>query len=83
MTRLKQLNQLLDLQILYNESSIEYKTTMQEVWKVDYQLVLPNIHCRNAEKRVIHKFKAHFLSILAGIDEDLPKNMWDLLIPLT
>ena len=83
MTRPKQRSQLVDLQILDNEASAEYKTTMQDIWKVDYEIFLPNLHRRNAAKRDICTFKSHFLSILAGIAEDLPKNMWDLLIPQT
>ena len=35
MTRLKQQNQLVDLQILDNEASEEYTETMQYIWKVD------------------------------------------------
>ena len=74
MTRLKQQNQLVDLQILDNEASEEYTETMQYIWKVDYQLLPTNPHHRNATKRAIHMFKAHLLSILAGISEDSPKN---------
>ena len=59
----------------------QYKKTMTEVCKVDYQLVPPNFHRRNAVKRAIFAFKVHFLAILAGIAEDFPKNMWDILIP--
>ena len=54
---------------------------MQYIWKFYYQLVSPNLHCRNAAKRAICTFKEYFLSILAGIAEDFPKNLWDLLIP--
>ena len=53
---------------------------MQNIWKVYYQLVPPNIHRCNAAERAIITFKAHFLSVLAGIAEDLQKNMWYLLI---
>ena len=83
MTWLKKRNQLVDLKILDNEDSAEYKTTMQDIWKVDYQLVLPNIHRHNPAERAISTFKAHFLSILAYIADDFPKNMLDLLITQT
>ena len=56
---------------------------MKDVWKVYYQLVLPNIHQRNASKCAIHTFKAYLLAILSVIAEDFPKNLWDLLIPQT
>ena len=83
MTRLKQRNNLLDLQILDNEASADYKVTMQDIWNVDYQLIPTNFHIRNAAELTIHTFKTHFLSILAGIAEDFPKNLWDLLIHQT
>ena len=48
---------------------------------MDYQLVPPDMHRRNAAERAIRTFKAHFLAILAGVDQDFPSNLWDLLIP--
>ena len=83
MQRLKERDHHVDLQILDNEASAEYKTLMTEKWKVNYQLVPPHIHRRHAAERVIHTFKAHFISILAGITDDFPCNLWDLLIPQT
>ena len=83
MTWLKQQNKLVDLQILDNEASAEYKTSMQEIWRVDYQLFLPNIHLCNAAELAIHILNAHALSILSDIAEYLPKNLWDLLITQT
>ena len=41
------------------------------------------MHRRNAAERAIRTFKAHFLSILAGVDQDFPSNLWDLLLPQT
>ena len=46
-------------------------------------MVPPHIHIRNADEGAIRTFKAHFLSILAGIAKNPPKNLWDLLIPQT
>ena len=54
---------------------------MVNKWKVDYQLVPPDMHRRNAAERAIRTFKAHFLAILAGVDHDFSSNLWDLLIP--
>ena len=73
----------MDLQILDNEANVEYKTNMREIWNVDYQLVPPNTHRRNAAERAIFKFKAHLLSIITVLAEDSLKNMWDLLITQT
>ena len=56
-----------NLQILDNEASGEYKRTIEEVWKSTYQLVPPDMHRRNAAERAIRTFKAHFLAILAGV----------------
>ena len=83
MQSLKERNHHVDLQILDNEASVEYKKLMTEKWKVKYQLVPPQIHRRNAAEREIRTFKAHFLSILAGVADDFPRNLWDLLIPQT
>ena len=60
-TCLKQLNNLVDLQNLDNEASAEYRSTMWDIWKVDYQLFPPNLHFHNVAKRAICMFKAHLL----------------------
>ena len=83
MRYLKERGQNVDLQILDNEASAEYKTLMTETWKVDYQLVPPDNHRHNAAEREIRTFKAYFLSILAGIAYDFPRNLWDILLPQT
>ena len=70
-----------DIQILDNEASAEYKRAITVKWNATYQLVPPNTHRSNASERAICTFKAHFLSILAGVAPDLPRNLWDLLIP--
>ena len=46
---------------------------MKDVWKVEYQIVPPNIHRHNAAKRYICTFKAYFLSILAGVADYFPR----------
>ena len=83
MTRIRHCDQLIDLQILENKSSEDYKSIMKGVWKLDYQLLPPNIHRSNAAKRSIQTFKAHFLEILSSIDEDFPKNLLNILLSLT
>ena len=70
-----------DLQILDNEASAEYKKLITEKWGAKFQLVPPNMHRRNAAERAIRTFKAHFLAILAGVAPDFPRYLWDLLIP--
>ncbi|KAL7474749.1 hypothetical protein ACHAW6_000707 [Cyclotella cf. meneghiniana] len=44
------------------------------------QLIPPNFHHANAAERAIQTFKAHFLSILAGIDDRFPNYLWDKLL---
>ena len=75
-------NQLIvDLQILYNEESAEYKRAIMKKWNANYQLLPPNTHRINAAERAICTFKAHFLSIFAGVALYFPRNLWDLLLP--
>ena len=52
-------------------------------WGDSYQLVPLNVHRGNIAERVIQIFKAHFLEILAGVDPDFPKFMWDNLLVQT
>ena len=69
---------IVDLQILDNEASAEYKWTITKKWNANYQLVPPNTHRSNAAERAIRTYKVHFLSILAGVAPDFPRNLWDL-----
>ena len=52
-------------------------------WGDTYQLVPPNVHRLNISERAIRTFKAHFLSILAGVDPDFPKYTWENLLVQT
>ena len=63
MQRLKTRGMLVDLQIMDNEASAEYKRIITLEWGVKYQLVPAHIHRRNAAERAIRTFKAHFLAI--------------------
>ena len=40
---------------------------------IKYQLVPSHIHRQNVAERAIQTFKAHFLSILAGVADDFPQ----------
>ena len=46
-------------------------------WGASYQLVLPNVHIRNAAENLSENSRAHFLEILDGVDPNFPKYMWD------
>jgi hypothetical protein len=50
-------------------------------WNASFQLVPPDVHHTNAAEHAIQTFKAHFLSILAGIDNSFPNYLWDKLLP--
>ena len=80
MQRLKDKYLLVDLQVLDNECSKEYKKLMREKWRVTYQLIPPGMHRRNAAEKAIRTFKAHFLAILAGVADHFPCHLWDLLL---
>ena len=83
MQRLTDNKLLVDIQILDKEASAEYKRSIKTKWNANYQLVPPNTHRSNAAEHAIPTFKAHFLSILAGVAPDFPRNLWDLLLPQT
>ena len=74
---------IVDLQILDNKASAEYKRAITKKWNANYQLVPPNTHRSNADERDIRTFKAHFLSILAGVAPYFPRSLWVLLLPQT
>ena len=70
----------MDVQILENEVSTEFKKTVVDDWDATYQLVPPNVHQRNISERAIRAFKENFISVLAGVDPTFPKCMWDNLL---
>ena len=70
----------LEVQILDNEVSVEFKKTIVKDWGASYQLVPPNMHRRNVAEKAIRTLKAHFLEILARVYPDFPKYMWDNLL---
>ena len=69
-----------DVQILDNKVSTDFKKTIVEDWCATYQLVPRNVHRRNVAEIAICTFKAKFLAILAGFDPNFRKFMWDNLL---
>ncbi len=49
--------------------------------KMNMELVPPGCHRRNPAEVAIRNFKSHFLSVLAGVVDDFPKNLCDRLLP--
>jgi hypothetical protein len=68
------------LQTLDNEASAALKTFFT-AHDVDYQLVPPHCHRRNAAERAIRTFKEHFVVGLSSIDPTFPLHLWDRLLP--
>ena len=62
--------------ILDDECSEKFKATLTYN-DIQYELVPPHQHRRNAAERAIHTFKNHFLSGLATCDPDFPIRQWD------
>jgi hypothetical protein len=55
----------------------KYLTTQQ----CNNLLIKPNNHRVNAAERTIQTIKAHFISALATIDSNFPRQLWDWLTP--
>ena len=72
-----------EVQILDNEVSAEFKKKIVKDWGASYQLIPPNLHRRNVAERAIRTFKAHFLAILAGVYPEFPKFMLENLLVQT
>jgi hypothetical protein len=48
---------------------------------VEYQLVPPHCHRRNAADQATRSFKEHVVSGLVSVDSDFPLQLWDHLLP--
>ena len=83
MKRLADFRHQFDVQILDNEVSAEFKRIIVGDWGYTYQLVPPRVHRRNISERAICTFKAHFLSVLAGVYTGFAKFGWDNLLGQT
>ncbi len=81
MDRLLARGHSVDLHILDNEVSAEFKHAITIERQSKYQLVPPDMHRRNQAERAIQSAKDHFLAILAGLDPKFPPFMWDHLLP--
>jgi hypothetical protein len=64
---------------LDNECSVALKTFLIDE-KINYQLVPPGTHRRNATERAIRTFKNHFIAGLCSVDKDFPLHLWDRLV---
>jgi hypothetical protein len=62
-----------------NEASKAFKAKIKEN-EMEYEPIPPGNHRRNQAKRAIQTFKVHFISILAGIDDQFPLSLWCYLL---
>jgi hypothetical protein len=69
--------------VLDNKISNNMKNHIHDTCKLDMELVPPGCQRHNAAEVAIRNFKAHFLSVLAGVANDFPQNLWDWLLPQT
>ncbi|KAL7478375.1 hypothetical protein ACHAW6_004139 [Cyclotella cf. meneghiniana] len=83
MSRLHRAGIQLRKHILDNEISQAMKDLIHDKYHMQYELAPPGCHRRNAAEVVIRNFKCHFLSILAGVADDFPLQLWDKLLPQT
>ena len=67
------------LMFLDNECPTILKTYFNDEG-IDFQLVPPVQHRRNAAERAIRTWKNHFIAILATADDGFPLHLWDRLI---
>ena len=81
--RLKRAGIIPKKHILDNEVSENMKNIIRNDCKMQLELVPPGCHRRNAAEVAIRNFKAHFLSVLAGVADDFPLQLWDRLLPQT
>ena len=68
------------LQRIDNECDSALKDYMRSQG-IDFQLVPPDDHRRNAAERAIRTWKNHFIAILCGCDEHFPLHLWCRFLP--
>jgi hypothetical protein len=68
------------LQTLDNEASAALKNFFTTN-DVEYQLVPPHCHRRNAAERAIRTFKEHFVTGISSVDPTFPLHLWERLLP--
>jgi hypothetical protein len=61
--------------MLDSEASDAFKQYIQQQ-QIQFELVPPGNHRCNQAERAIQTFKAHFIAILAGVDDKFPLSLW-------
>jgi hypothetical protein len=65
--------------LLLDNSASKYLKKYLTSTSVDFQLVPPHNHRRNAAERAIRTWKNHFIAILAATNDGFPLYLWDML----
>ena len=68
------------LHILDNKVSSNFKKFLS-TQDVEFQLVPPHTHQKNAAERAIQTFKNHFVASLCSVHSKFPMYLWDCLFP--
>ena len=66
--------------ILDNKISKGYKEEIKTIG-ITWELVIVGMHRRNVAEKTTQTLKGHFKSIICGVAEDFPINLWGILIP--
>jgi hypothetical protein len=69
------------IQTLDNDASSALKIFFFTENDVQYQLVPPHRHRRNAAEQAIRTFKENFVSGLASVGPDFPLHLWNCILP--
>ena len=77
MLRLKRAGIVPRKHILDNGVSGAMKTIINDEYQMEMELVPPGFHRSNAAEVAIRNFNPHFLSVIAGTDDDFPPSLWD------
>ena len=67
------------MHLLDSKCSAKFKQRIKSN-NMKFQIVHPHDHRRNIAEKVIQVFKAHFISILCGMDKSFPIHLWDRLL---
>ena len=59
------------------------KDIIRDEYHMQLKLVSPGCHRCNTAEVAIRNVKAHFLSVLAGVSDDVPLQLWGRLLPQT
>ena len=65
--------------ILDNEISEEYKQAIRDNG-MQYELVPAGQHRRNVAEKAIQTWKSHLISVLCGVAESFPMNIWEQIL---